>query len=203
LQFGQEIDKNYNLIDPGTEFQNPIKHMYAMFSYDKMMPGAQWTAIWYRNGELVYYETKPWDGAVGGLGYSDWGPSPDAWQPGLYDVQIFIGLEFKVSGQFTVTGEAPTALPTLPPSSTVTPKPSDAPTSTPTSPSTLMPSATPQPAATREPTATPSPLPTKTSTFTPAPPKPTATHFPTWTPTPTRPTATHAPTATERPTAKP
>lgn len=103
---------------PNTVFRNPIFHMYAVFSYDQMLPGVQWTAIWYRNGEYVFHETKPWDGSTGGFGYSDWAPTPDQWFPGTYMVQIFVGHDFKRAGTFTVEGDAPTAAPTVPPTAT-------------------------------------------------------------------------------------
>ena len=103
---------------PNTIFRNPIPHMYAVFSYDQMLPGVQWTAIWYRNGEYVFHETKPWDGSTGGFGFSDWGPTPDQWLPGLYTVQIYVGHDFKRGGSFTVEGDAPTAAPTIPPTAT-------------------------------------------------------------------------------------
>ena len=105
---------------PNTIFRNPIPHMYAVFSYDQMLPGVQWTAVWYRNGEYVFHETKPWDGSTGGFGFSDWGPTPDQWKPGVYTVQIFVGHDFKRGDSFTVEGEAPTAAPTVPPTSTPT-----------------------------------------------------------------------------------
>ena len=109
---------------PNTIFRNPIPHMYAVFSYDQMLPGVQWTAVWYRNGEYVFHETKPWDGSTGGFGYSDWGPTPDQWKPGAYTVQIFVGHDFKRGGSFTVEGEAPTAAPTAAPTVPPTPTPS-------------------------------------------------------------------------------
>ncbi|MBV6396344.1 MAG: hypothetical protein HFACDABA_01942 [Anaerolineales bacterium] len=105
---------------PNTIFRNPIPHMYAVFSYDQMLPGVQWTAVWYRNGEYVFHETKPWDGSTGGFGFSDWGPAPDQWQAGVYSVQIFVGHDFKRGGTFTVEGEAPTAAATLSPTPTLT-----------------------------------------------------------------------------------
>lgn len=120
LVFSTELENSLPKA-PNTIFRNPIFHMYAVFSYDQMLPGVQWTAIWYRNGEYVYHETKPWDGSTGGFGFSDWAPTPDQWLPGVYTVQIFVGHDFKRSGSFTVEGEAPTAAPTGTP--TVTPSP--------------------------------------------------------------------------------
>ena len=99
----------YPAVEPSTVFQNPVGHVYGIFTYDGMVPGAQWTALWFREGELVSYETKPWDGATGGSGYTDWDPPASEWIPGIYSVQIFVGERFIVSGRFLVQGEAPTA----------------------------------------------------------------------------------------------
>jgi hypothetical protein len=181
LVFAQALDKNFVPIDPATTFQNPVGHLYAQFTYDKMTPGAQWSALWYFGTELVFYETNPWDGGTGGIGYSDWNPDPSMWLAGEYEVQIFVGTSWKTSGRFTVEGQPPTAVPSA--------------TSSPTRTATL----TLRPSDTRVPsqTITPSPI-----IITPTPTGGN-THAPTATITPNTPSATHAPTATEIPTTKP
>jgi hypothetical protein len=107
--------------DAATVFQNPVGHVYAIFSYDGMLPGVQWTTLWLRGGQLVHYETKPWDGATGGSGFTDWNPSPDQWQPGVYTVQLFVGEQYIVNGRFLVQGEPPTSVPSASPSPTLAP----------------------------------------------------------------------------------
>ena len=166
LLFSTKLD-NSQAADPNTVFQNPVGHMYAVFSYDQMSPGAQWTALWVHDGEIVHYETKPWDGATGGFGFTDWNPSPDQWAAGIYEVQIFVGLDWKVVGRFIVQGTPPTAAPTL------TPSPTKAPTLT------LTPSLTPSPSRTPTPSRTPVPSAIPTLTLTP---KPSVTPSPTRTP---------------------
>ncbi len=221
LAFTQALDENYQPVNPSDIFKNPVGHLYAQFSYDKMQVGVQWTAIWYRGNEIVNFETKPWDGAVGGFGYTDWNPSPDQWLPGEYEVQIFVGPAWKQSGRFTVEGEPPTPPPSPTPSWTPTPSrtplpsPSVTPTHTPVPPPTetptrtatptKVPTKTPQPTDTRQPsptsptraaTATSPATATNAPTKTPSLPGPTATHAPTQTPSPPGPTNTRAPTAT-------
>jgi hypothetical protein len=220
LQFAQALDDNFVPINPAIVFQNPVGHLYAQFTYDGMLVGAQWTAIWYRGNELVHYETAPWDGGTGGIGYSDWDPPPYEWQPGEYEVQVFVGHQWKVVGIFTVEGDAPTPPPSPTPTFTVTPTPTS--TSTRTPRPTVTATFTPGPTLTRTITplvsstpgrATNTPVPTKTKaptfpptvTFTHMPtqtattPTPTSTHAPTYTPTPPTPTNTHQPTNTPRP----
>jgi type VI secretion system secreted protein VgrG len=102
--------------------------MCAVFTYDQMVPGSQWTALWYRDGQLVHFETIPWDGTTGGYGFAEWEAPEEEWLPGTYQVQIFAGLEWKVVDQFVLQGDAPTKIPTA--TLTTTQTPSRTPTST-------------------------------------------------------------------------
>lgn len=130
LTFSHGIDASYTPQDPGTEFENPVGHLYASFSYDKMASGVQWTALWYREVELVHYETMVWEEewGSGGYGFTDWDPEPSEWLPGNYWVEVFVGHTPKTVGTFTVYGIPPTATlsvfqSTLPVVSTITSTP--------------------------------------------------------------------------------
>ncbi len=162
IQFARNLDIDYVPISPQETFTNPIAHLYGVFSYDGVSDRSQWTAIWYRDGELVYFETKPWDGGTGGYGYTDWQPDPSSWIPGEYEVQLYNGNFFKVSGRFTVTGAAPTPKPSITPSFTASNTPLPTSTRTPTLTKTTKPSKTPVP--TRTPTITRTPTLTKSPT---------------------------------------
>jgi len=102
LTFTDGLDENFRPLNPGKVFQKPVGHLYVLFSCDGMTAGSQWTALWYRGRELVHYETKPWDGGSGGYGYTDWNPSPELWIAGTYVVQIFIGEQFQIDGEFLI-----------------------------------------------------------------------------------------------------
>ncbi|NMC52857.1 MAG: hypothetical protein GYA48_04405 [Chloroflexi bacterium] len=191
-----ELDENFLPVEPAIEYENPVPMLYGAFSYDQMASGAQWTAVWVRllDNTVICYETKPWDGSTGGYGYTDCAPPSDIWQPGEYDVRIFIGQQFITSGRFIIAGEVPTltATPTASRTPTVSPTPTI--TRTPTQTSAPTRTATPRPSATitRTPTATL----TRTATFTPTKTRtlpPTSTMRPTLTP---RPTDTQWPTLT-------
>jgi hypothetical protein len=128
LTFATGYDAAYNPLGASEQFTNPVGHLYALFSYDQMINGVQWTALWYREGELVYFETLEWDGGTGGYGFSDWNPEPGEWLPGFYQVVIFVGLDAKVSGDFEVVGLPATVTPT--PTITLTPTVTLSPTPT-------------------------------------------------------------------------
>jgi hypothetical protein len=147
LVFSTRIDNDLQPIDPETVFQNPIREIFATYSYAEMLPGAQWTAVWLRDGQQVCLETKPFDGGTGGYGFANCSNPAGGWQPGIYEARIFVGEEWKVIGRFLVQGNPPTAIPTatLTPSTTPTLPPSRTPTLTPsaTSAPTLGTPATP------------------------------------------------------------
>lgn len=161
--FSNDLDDNFQPVNPAIEFANPISVLYGVFSYDQMTVGAQWSALWYRGADLVCFETLPWNGGTGGFGYTDCENPLGGWLPGVYEVQIFTGTLWKVSGQFTVTGEPPTPTATLTPTRTPIPSATTGPTPTVPSPTpspTLSPS--PTPTITRTPTATNTRRPTDT-----------------------------------------
>ncbi len=159
LTFSTKIDNNLQPTDPQTVFENPIDEIFATYSYDKMIPGAQWTAVWLREGQQVFVETHPFAGGTGGYDEAHCTDPVGGWLPGRYELQIFVGEEWKVIGVFLVQGEPPTPVPTA------TPKPTRTPTLTPVPSSTPTPSRTPAP-------------PTPTPSHTPAPPTSTASHTP-------------------------
>jgi hypothetical protein len=167
LQFTTE-SSSYPVANPGTVFQNPVKHLFAVFTYDHMLPGVQWTALWLYQGKLVHDETKPWDGATGGSGFTDWNPTPDLWLPGIYEVQIFVGEELVANGRFLVQGTPPTLVPTFTPTFTKIPTNTLTPSLTPTQSKTPIPSATSTLTLTLKP-------PTATPTFTKSAPANTPT----------------------------
>jgi len=209
LQFATKIDKEHQPVNPATEFSNPIGSLYGTYNYDKMLPGSQWSAVWYRleNWEIVCYETLPWNGGTGGLGYTECQPGGSGWVPGEYEVQIFVGTMWNQSGRFKIIGEpsTPTKTSTITKTATVTRTKIPTETNTATRTPSEIPSSTPSriPSHTPEPTRTRTPQPTYTET--PVPP-PTFTPTKTKTPVPTstiKPTLTHRPTDTRWPSSTP
>jgi hypothetical protein len=158
LQFSRRIGDDLQPIEPALEFENPVGHLFGAYSFNNMTNGVQWSALWYHEGELVYYETYPWEFGSGGYGFTDWNPPSDQWQPGGYEVQIFVGNIWKSSGFFTVLGQ--------PPVPSITPTPTE--TSTASKTATITPTITPSQTIwpTRTPTVTVTPTVTRTPRWT-------------------------------------
>ncbi len=135
LTFSTQIDNDLQPVDPQTVFQNPISEIFATYSYDQMVPGSQWTAVWYRNGEQVCLTTQPFAGGTGGYDSANCSNPIGGWQPGIYEMQIFVGEDLKAVGRFMVEGDPPTATASRTPTRTpVTPSATSTrtPASTPT-----------------------------------------------------------------------
>jgi hypothetical protein len=98
-------------------FFNPVQRVAGIFSYQGINLGVQFTALWLRNGELVFWKTEPWNQEPNGTGLTQWNLTPDVFQPGAYEVLIYIGTKWYISGQFDIVGPVPTA--------TTSPTPSD------------------------------------------------------------------------------
>jgi len=173
LLFARRLNGDRQPVDPSDRFDQPNTTLYGAFSYENMIPGSQWTALWFREGELISYESIPWDGASGGYGFTDLTLPAEEWLPGFYEVQIFAGETWKSSGTFEVFGEPPeptitsTVTSTFTPTNTQIPTESPVPTETQAPTATVLPTGTPVPTETSAPTATP--LPTQTPTETPVP----------------------------------
>ena len=160
IVFARRMDEDWQPIDPAEEFDNPVGQLFGTFSYNNMAVGSQWSALWYWEGELVHFQTRPWLDGTGGYGYTNWEPPDQHWRPGTYEVQIFVGTQWKVTGFFTVLGEivtstvAPSPTWTQSPTASLPPTQTDTPTRTPTSTPTVTPSQTRWPTATNTMTPT-------------------------------------------------
>lgn len=120
IEVAVSLDRLNRAIQPEVELENPLGKLYGAFTYNDMQDGVRWTAIWYSGDEIVCVESNPWDGGTGGYGFTECLP-PTGWQPGEYEIQMFVGENWKVSTRFSVTGTAvsPTPTPSASPSPTV------------------------------------------------------------------------------------
>lgn len=114
----------FNLRGRSEYFDPSEKTLYAVFNYNNWRRGVQWSGVWYRNGQLIYIETWPWDGSTGGYsGFTSL--HQDTWILGEYEVQIFIGDIWLDSVRFYVVEpeDFPTPTPRAPRPPTAAPSP--------------------------------------------------------------------------------
>jgi hypothetical protein len=116
IDVATRLDRSNQAINPSDNFIAPNGSLYGAFTYNFMQDGVRWTAIWYHQGEVACTDTSVWDGGTGGFGYTECDPK-GGWLPGNYEIQMFVGTQWKVSARFDVLSG--TATPTL----SVTPVP--------------------------------------------------------------------------------
>lgn len=121
IMVAAHLDINNRPINPSDIFKNPITKLYGAFTYDYLQDGIRWTAIWSLENEIVCLDTQVWGGGTGGSGFTDC--QPDQWLAGNYEIQMFVGEQWKVSTRFIVVGEppTPTSTPSLIPSAISSP----------------------------------------------------------------------------------
>lgn len=94
---------NNQPINSSDSFVLPVGRLYGTFTYDKFQDGVQWSALWYQGSELICLESIAWDGGTGGYGYTEC--APEEWLEGEYEIQMFIGEQWKVSTRFIIMSE--------------------------------------------------------------------------------------------------
>jgi hypothetical protein len=141
ISFGKAPPPDFHRLVPAVFTSQETRKVVATFTYENMNYGVQFTAIWIRDGIPVYWnDSYPWSGPATGTAVIEWDMVPDYFLHGSYEVQIFIGDEWKTTGRFEVVGPLPTATNTLSPTVTRMPFPTTTDTAKP------KPTNTPQPA---------------------------------------------------------
>jgi hypothetical protein len=123
IQFSTEFD-GVEPVNPRASFELPIGTMYGGFDYNNTQPGVQWSALWYRNRELICYETEPWkpEWGTGGIGgFTECSDPIGGWMAGQYEVVIFMGYDWKTVGRFVILENLVTPTLESTPTFTVTP----------------------------------------------------------------------------------
>ncbi len=120
LQVSTRLGPANQAVNPRGVFILPEGRLFAAFSYNFLEDGVRWTAIWYLGNEIVCLETQPWDGGTGGFGFTECEPDT-GWDPGEYEIQMFLGRTWKVSTRFTVLAGTETPIATATVTASVVP----------------------------------------------------------------------------------
>ena len=99
------LDEFNRPLDGASQWTNPPARLFGAFTYDQLQDGVRWTGLW-RLGDQVVCEpdTQIWDGGTGGYGYTECEPL-DGWKLGTYEIQLFLGDQWRASSTFEVVGE--------------------------------------------------------------------------------------------------
>jgi hypothetical protein len=102
ITLAAERDEAGQPVDPGTEFPPGDHRVYLFISYEGMANGVAWTFAVYQDGELLDSATQAWEWGAAGKTYLYFKP-PGGYEPGLYEMQVFVEEQLKGVAQFVVT----------------------------------------------------------------------------------------------------
>ncbi len=112
ITLATEEDAAGQPVDPGSEFPPGDHRVYLFFTYEGMDDGIQTTFAWYKGEEFIDFCSDAWLwGLVEGR---DWGRSgrssyfcrpPGGWEPGTYEIRVFIETRLQGIAQFAIEEE--------------------------------------------------------------------------------------------------
>lgn len=94
-------EKNGQPVDPGVEFPPGDHRVYLFFEYRGMARNVVWTYGWYKDGTYLDGATRLWVLNSRGVNYLYFKP-PGGYEPGVYEVRIWIEGRFQGSRQFLI-----------------------------------------------------------------------------------------------------
>jgi hypothetical protein len=103
-----EKDEHNMPVNPENEFPPGDHYVYLFFSYQGMQNGVITTFAMYRDGgiyqvgEEAYSDTSPWRWGPRGRTFYQW---PGDWEPGNYEIHVFIEEDPQFIAEFVITEE--------------------------------------------------------------------------------------------------
>ena len=92
-------------VDPGSEFPPGEHAVFLFFTYEGMQNGVTRTFAWYQDGEFMERcsQTALWE--WGDRGRTSYFCKPaGGWQPGTYEIHVFVEERLQGIAQFVITG---------------------------------------------------------------------------------------------------
>jgi hypothetical protein len=108
IALAMEKDKHNMPVNPGNEFPPGDHYMYLFFSYQGMQNGVERTFSVYKDGGIYqvegesYSDTSLWVWGPRGRTFYQW---PGGWEPGNYEIHVFIEEDPQFIAEFVIAGE--------------------------------------------------------------------------------------------------
>ncbi len=112
ITLATEEDAAGQPVDPGNEFAPGDHRVYLFFTFEAMQRGVPTTFAWYRDEELIEFCSDTW--LWGQAEERDWGEKgrtsyyckpPVGWEPGTYEIRVFIETRLQGIAQFAIREE--------------------------------------------------------------------------------------------------
>ena len=107
-----EGDDGDQPVSPSKEFPPGDQRIYLFFAWEDMQDGNMTTFAWYKDGEFLDFCSDTWLwGMVEGREWDERGHTsyycklPGGWEPGSYEIHVFIETRLQGVAQFVITEE--------------------------------------------------------------------------------------------------
>jgi len=100
IDFARQVSSRREAVSPTTVFSDTVSRVYAVFPYDGMRDGLQWTQVWYFNDVEFNRGEETWA----------WGSADRSYVfarlvgAGNYRLELYVNDDLLASGNFTVQG---------------------------------------------------------------------------------------------------
>jgi len=112
ITMAADLDDSGQPVDPGTEFPPGDHRVCLSFTYEGMKNGVMTTFAWYSGEEFLDFCSDTWLwGLVEGRDWGEHGQSsyycnpPGGWEPGTYEIRVFIETQLQGIAQFVIREE--------------------------------------------------------------------------------------------------
>lgn len=112
ITLAADLDDSGEPVDPGAEFPPGEHRVCLFFTYEGMKNGVVTTFAWYKDEEFIDFCSDTWLwGLVEGRDWGERGQSsyycnpPGGWEPGTYEIRVFIETRLQGIAQFVIREE--------------------------------------------------------------------------------------------------
>ena len=102
ITFATDINDRFEPVNPTRVFSETVKRVYAVFPFQGMRRGLNWTQVWYFNGLVFLRDQSTWEWGTAATSYVYTKPRG----AGTYRLELYVNDTLVASGSFVVQGPA-------------------------------------------------------------------------------------------------
>lgn len=102
ITFAAGINDQLEPINPTRVFSETVKRVYAVFPFEGMRRGLNWTQVWYFNGLVFLRDQSAWEWGTAATSYVFTKPRG----AGTYRLELYVNDTLVASGSFVIQGPA-------------------------------------------------------------------------------------------------
>ena len=104
ITFAEDVTDELAPVSVGSEFDDSITRVYALFPYMGMADSQSWRREWLQDGEVTAERDLEWDEGNAGVTYT-YLQDEEGFEPGQYTLNLYIDGQLARSADFVIVGE--------------------------------------------------------------------------------------------------